>query len=607
MTSRRALVVFLAVILIGIPLLSLQEGGAHGSWYAKPDSYAQLVEWYRSLEERYPQVLEVFKANELYHTGQVAGGYDLWYVRITNESTGLHKPEVLFLGSPHGDETVGTVGMYWFTDWLLRQACDSGDRHLQWLLDHREVYFAVSQNPYGFDRVQRGDSHGWDLNREADYDGPARSGPPEVWGSVPGQTLREFVNHHQVRVGADFHGGARMLLYPWSSTHRDVEGVSPQTGAAYSYAPPDFYFYDAASLRLGAYMGRYGGPLNQGNIGPIPVTVGYEAPGSIAPWAYGANVARCPAEAPFVKNELFGPYPGAGIMWLSPEMSTVKNPPEWRFGSDVVPGYGMEVRRFLLHQIDLAQPYLRWVGQPEWSADGLTVSWQVNGSLVVDGTVLQWSTRPDVVDNPMSVGILHDEYAGQYLGGTGWDSAWNGRTRGVIWSDTLAIPPNITDLYLVARARVDQVYAQVLAPHEYGSRSYLRLVEERTNASFYEEIEGTDGPEVIGGQTWWYSPVMHVVLGGLTRPRMGMLYVNDREVLPLPGEKTVIVGPITLEAHAPDGQTVSFYVDGEIMGTDSSPPYAWTWNQPAVGRHTVTVSTKTLEDSRQVWIFNPGL
>ncbi|MGC9554607.1 MAG: hypothetical protein ACP5EK_04780, partial [Thermoplasmatota archaeon] len=68
MTSRHVLVVFLAVVLIGNPLLSPQEGGARGSWYAKPDSYAQLVEWYRSLEERYPQVLEVFKANELYHT-----------------------------------------------------------------------------------------------------------------------------------------------------------------------------------------------------------------------------------------------------------------------------------------------------------------------------------------------------------------------------------------------------------------------------------------------------------------------------------------------------------------------------------------------------------
>lgn len=338
-------------------------------------------------------------------------------------------------------------------------------------------------------------------------------------------------------------------------------------------------------------MGQYGGPLNQKNIGPIPVTVGYEAPGSIAPWAYGANIARCPAEVPFVKNDLFGPYPGAGIMWLSPEMSTVKNPPEWRLGSDIIPGYGREVRRFLLHQIDLAQPYVRWIGQPEWNSDGLTVSWQVNGSLVVDHTVLQWSTRPDVVDNPMGVGILHDEYAGQYLGGTGWDSAWNGRTRGVIWNDTLALPSNITDLYLVARA-------QVLAPGEYGLHSYLCLIEERTNASFYEEKEGTDGREVIQGQTWWHSPVLHVSMGGLTRPREGMLYVNDRDVMPLPAT-TVILGSITLEAMAPEGQMVSFYVDEELLGTDSSAPYAWSWDQPAGGEHTVLMSTDTVEDSCQ--------
>ena len=72
-------------------------------WYYKPSSYVELVEWYQNLETIYPEYLEIFKANELYNTGTVTGGYDLYYVRITNESLGLHKPEVLFLGGPHGD------------------------------------------------------------------------------------------------------------------------------------------------------------------------------------------------------------------------------------------------------------------------------------------------------------------------------------------------------------------------------------------------------------------------------------------------------------------------------------------------------------------------
>jgi len=172
-------------------------------WYNKPSSYSQLVSWYQGLETNYSNYIEVFKANDLYGTGTIAGGYDDYYVRLTNESRGFHKPEVLFLGSPHGDETAGTVGMYWFTDWLMRYAFhpnyDNPDREwLQWLLDNREIYLEVSHNPYGFDHVQRYDQNGWDLNREADHDGPG-SPTGGIWGSVNGETLRRFVDNHTIR------------------------------------------------------------------------------------------------------------------------------------------------------------------------------------------------------------------------------------------------------------------------------------------------------------------------------------------------------------------------------------------------------------------------
>ena len=110
-------------------------------WYNKPSNYGELVSWYQALEDAYPQYIEVFKANEMYGTGQATGGYDLYYVRITNESSGFHKPEVLFLGNPHGDETVGTISMYWFLDWFTRKAltdepcAEFSKEWLQWLVD----------------------------------------------------------------------------------------------------------------------------------------------------------------------------------------------------------------------------------------------------------------------------------------------------------------------------------------------------------------------------------------------------------------------------------------------------------------------------------------
>lgn len=497
-------------------------GKLETDWYYKPSSYAEIVNWYQTLEAAYPNYLEVFKANQLYNTGTVPNGYDLYYVRITNESTGLHKPEVLFLGNPHGDETVGTISLYWFTDWLMRMAFTDEPCHeyskewLRWLIDNREIYIEVSHNPYGFDHNQRYDSHGWDLNREADMDGP---GFPTggIWGSVNGQTLREFVDNHVIRVGCDFHGGARLLLYPWGSTHSTIYGTSPITGTAYSHAPPDFYYFDVSSLRLGDYMGDYGGDLNENSIGTIPDTVGYEASGGICPWANGADVMKNPVEDPYVNDEVFGNYPGSGILWLSPEMSSTKNPAESTFGNDTVDRYGAEVRRFALHQTDLAQPYVRWLsGTVENNSmvlpnTELDFHWQVNGSMVVDHTYIQWGTDPNPKEHWEYTTVVYDEHAGDYLGGTGWDDAENGQVNGVVYNEKILMDKG-GEYYFVAKAQVDQVYKDSLRPDVYGDNPYLRIVKERTNESYYEMLNGTDGIEEVFGQTWWYSPVIHVTV-----------------------------------------------------------------------------------------------
>ena len=488
------------------------------SWYNKPATYAQLVSWYQDLEARYPNYIEVFKANEMYHTGKATGGYDLYYVRITNESRGLHKPEVLFLGGPHGDETVGTIGLYWFTDWLMRMAftdepCKNYSKDwLRWLIDNREIYIEVSHNPYGFDHVQRVDGNGWDLNREADYDGP---GEPTggIWASVNGKTLTAFVDNHTIRVGCDIHGGARLLLYPWGSTHSDIQGTSPITGYSYSYAPPDFFFFDASSLRLGNYIGDYGGNLDKYSIGPIPETVGYQVQGGICLWAYGADVVKNPVEDPWVK----GNYPGAGILWLSPEMSNTKNPSVSTFGNDTVNRFGAEVRRFVLHQTDLAQPSVLWQhGTIENNTivsrnSVVPLNWQVNGSLVVDHTSIQWGTNPDPIKNPEYFTTDHNEHNGDYYGGTGWDNANNGQTQKTTYHENITVSTP-GEYYFVAKSQVDQIYANVLRPDVYRSNSYLRLLKERTNDSYYEELNGSDGTEKIVGHTWWYSPIIHVTV-----------------------------------------------------------------------------------------------
>jgi len=493
------------------------------SWYNKPSTYAQLISWYQALETQYPGYIEVFKANVLYNTGTIPNGYDDYYIRITNESLGLHKPEVLFLGGPHGDETVGTIGMFWFTDWLMRMAfTDEPSPYyskdwLHWLIDNREIYIEASHNPYGFDHDQRYDSHNWDLNREADMNWDPGEPTGGIWGSVNGKTLAAFLNNHTIRLGADFHGGARMLLYSWGNMHSNIVGTSPITGYSYNYAPPDFYFHDASSLRLGDFIGDYGGNLDKYSIGTIPDTVGYTVGGGICPWAYGADVEKNPVEDQYVDDETFGNYYGAGVLWLSPEMSDIKNPSQDSFGNDTVARYGAEVRRVILHQTDLAQPYLRWQSDSVenhavvYTNTPINFTWQVNGSMVVDHTSIQYGTNPDPIQTWTYTTTDHDEHSGDYIGGTGWDNALNGHTTGTTYNESIifTIPG---DYYFVAKAQVDQIYNTVLRPDVYGSNPYLRLIKERTNDSYHEVLQGTDGTEEIFGQTGWYSPIIHVAV-----------------------------------------------------------------------------------------------
>lgn len=534
---KRLLVLALASLLlasVGASFVQTAQPGAHlsserwspavgaSSQYTFPTNYSTLVGWYQALETSYPEYLEVFKANELYNTGKVAGGYDLWYVRITNESTGLSKPEVLFLGSPHGPEQIGTVSLYWFTDWLLRMAytdepCPGYHKAwLRWLVDHREIYIEVSHNPWGFDHRRRWDANGWDLNREADYNGPGEWGPPEPWSSVQGKTLVRFINNHTIRTGCDFHEGLRKLMYPWFNSHWLVKAISPLTLMPYNYAPPDFYFYDVASLRCADYMGDFGGDLTAWNVGPIRSFVD-RTEGALVAWAYGADVDRHPVEDRFVQDENYGPYPGAGIMWHLYEVYDYeKDINRWELlGNDTTLGFGMEVRRFLLHQIDLAQPYVRWLSAPANNsvvAPGTySFSWQVNGSLVVDHTSLQWGDHQDVITTFDHETEDYDQHQGDFRGGTGWDGAHNGTTQGVVYTATITFDQP-GDYYVVAKAMVDQRYGTAYAPLVYGREPYLRLVRERTDPEYHEMRPGTDGMEEVQGRLWWYSPVLHVTV-----------------------------------------------------------------------------------------------
>ncbi len=400
------------------------------------------------------------------------------------------------------------------------------------------------------------------MNREADYDWQGVNS--KLWESINGKTLCSFIENHSIRIGVDFHGGTRMILYPWSSTHEDISAFSP-SGKIYYYAPPDFYFYHISSLRLGEFVGSYGGILNENSIGTIPTTIGYEAPGCIAAWAYGASSK---AEENFVRGE----YERCNILWISPEMSKIKDPPEKQFG-DEKSGYISEVIKVALHQTDLAQPYIMWCNDDEFfTGNKIKLEWQVYGSLVTEETYLVYSFSD--ISNGIK-GKVHNEYNGSYRGGTYWDEK--------IWEEEIEIPNNSTDLYAIAFAKVDGIYSQIVGKEIYGN-SYLRIIWERTNESYYEELNTVDGIEKIKGNIWWQSPLLHIKIGGIREPEEGYLYIMGRKIVKI--SKTVIIGKMNMKVEG-NYEKVEFYLDNELKYEDNEKPYEWEICN-AIGKHKLT-------------------
>ena len=79
----------------------------------------------------------------------------------------------------------------------------------------------------------------------------------------------------------------------------------------------------------------------------------------------------------------------------------------------------------------------------------------------------------------------------------------------------------------------------------------------------------------------------------IQKPKAGRLYIFDREIMPLVGNKAIIIGKITIVAEAQDQpagiEKVEFYVDGSLKAEDNSTPYEWIWDERTIGKHTIKV------------------
>jgi len=89
------------------------------------------------------------------------------------------------------------------------------------------------------------------------------------------------------------------------------------------------------------------------------------------------------------------------------------------------------------------------------------------------------------------------------------------------------------------------------------------------------------------------------------RPEEGNLYVMGAQMIRLPFNLTVILGPITIEAYVTgiNGFQVEFYIDEALKITDSSPPFEYPWWDLSFGIHTIEVKLVGYELSDTLQVF----
>ena len=180
----------------------------------------------------------------------------------------------------------------------------------------------------------------------------------------------------------------------------------------------------------------------------------------------------------------------------------------------------------------------------------------------------------------------------------------------------------------------DFLYAEGTNPCE-GSQNYLHQSAVPNPNTYDPENDGIYFSDSLGVHEHWnmscdiFSPERYsgplengidfVAIGKenaksaviISNPKENHLYLNRRELgYLLHLRKTLIIGELELVAKAniPSKivEKIEFYIDDELMSTDNSEPFSWTWSRSPGIKHTLKViayynSMETFTKEINVW------
>ena len=176
-------------------------------------SFAEVSTYLNDTANAHPEICRLISI------GRSVQDREIWALLISdNPSEEEEEPEVAYISTMHGDETVGTVLNLNLIDLLVNNY--ETNTQLTQLVDETEIWIVPLLNPDGYEMGIRWNANNTDLNRafpiwESDFEGTFGSdGTPETMGREPEVVaIMEWATSNAFVLAANFHTGALVVNY----------------------------------------------------------------------------------------------------------------------------------------------------------------------------------------------------------------------------------------------------------------------------------------------------------------------------------------------------------------------------------------------------------
>ena len=172
-------------------------------------SYQDIIDLADSLSTTFPSICKKYIFGYSIQNRQCAA------LKISdNVDIDEPEPEVLFDGGIHGDEIGGPENIIRFARDLCTQY--GTEPTITDLINTREIWLYLMDNPDGRANMSRYNANGVDLNRDWAYMWDSWGGSPGACSQIESKNLRSCMYSNQFVVHTTYHSGTEIISYPWS-------------------------------------------------------------------------------------------------------------------------------------------------------------------------------------------------------------------------------------------------------------------------------------------------------------------------------------------------------------------------------------------------------